>query len=98
MPRHVLVCYDICEARRLRRVHKVVRDFGRPLQYSVFACRLSTAQQADLEARLLDEIDQRVDQVMLVDLGPVERGDLGVPGTRVLVNPPEPKIVGAVVL
>jgi CRISPR-associated protein Cas2 len=96
--RHVLVCYDICEPSRLRRVHRVVRDFGRPLQYSVFACRLSAVQQADLEARLLEEIDQTVDQVMLVDLGPVDRSDLTVPGTRVLGQPRRPEIVGTVVL
>jgi CRISPR-associated protein Cas2 len=98
MPRHVLVCYDIREPRRLRRVHKVVRDFGRPLQYSVFACRLSAAQQADLEARLLEEIDQRVDQVMLVDLGPVDRTHSGVPGARVLGQASAAEIGATVVL
>ena len=98
MRRHVLVCYDVCHPRRLRRVHKVVRNFGRPVQYSIFACRLSSLQRADLEAKLLEEIDQNVDQVMLVDLGPVARNDEGVPGARVLGQPRRPDIAGVVVL
>ena len=45
----VLVSYDVktsdpSEARRLRRVAKVCRDFGQLVQYSVFKCILSPAQ------------------------------------------------------
>ena len=98
MRRHVLVCYDICEPRRLKRVHRVVRDFGRPIQYSVFACRLTDLQRADLEARLLDEIDQRIDQVMLVDLGAVGSSNDGVPGARVLGRARDPDVTGVVVM
>lgn len=82
--RHILVCYDICDPKRLRRVHKTVRNFGQSVQYSVFACRLTRLARADLEARLLEEIDAGVDQVMLVDLGPAGSGDEYVPGSRVL--------------
>ena len=35
-----LVCYDIAEPRRLARVWRAVREFGVPLQYSVFWARL----------------------------------------------------------
>jgi CRISPR-associated protein Cas2 len=38
MGRCCLVCYDICEPKRLRRVHKVMKGFGEPWQYSVFFC------------------------------------------------------------
>ena len=83
--RHYLVCYDICHPRRLRRVHRTVRDFGIPVQYSVFACRLSRLGLADLEARLLDEINAHEDQVMIVDLG-IASSPSGrtVPGAKVL--------------
>ena len=82
--RHILVAYDICDPVRLRRVHKTVRDFGMPLQYSVFACRLTACARALLEQRLLDVMDAAVDQVMLVDLGGVAPEDDYVPGSRVL--------------
>jgi CRISPR-associated protein Cas2 len=96
--RHVLVCYDICCPTRLRRVHRVVRDFGLPMQYSVFACRLTDRDRAELEARLLGEIDQREDQVMLVDLGPAADGDRAVPGTRVLGRPKQRALAAVVVV
>jgi CRISPR-associated protein Cas2 len=97
--RHFLVGYDIRDARRLRRVHKIVRDFGAPLQYSVFACRLTDAARAELERRLLEVIDRRVDNVILVDLGPVASvsGTL-VPGLRVLGSRNLPDALGVVVL
>lgn len=33
-----LVCYDICNDKRLRKVFQVVRGYGDHLQYSVFEC------------------------------------------------------------
>jgi len=84
MQRHVLVCYDIRDPKRLRRVHRVVRDFGLPAQYSVFSCRLSEQDRAKLVARLLNAIDQRIDAIMLVDLGAVKAGEPGLPGATLL--------------
>ena len=31
-----LLTYDIRDPRRLRRVHRVAKDFGEPLQFAVF--------------------------------------------------------------
>jgi len=42
-----LVCYDICEDKRLAKVHKTMRGFGDHLQYSVFECQFN---QTDLPA------------------------------------------------
>lgn len=74
MRHHFLVCYDIASPRRLRKVHKIVRDFGQALQYSVFACILSATEQALLTAKLLQAINQDEDQVLFVRLGPANRG------------------------
>lgn len=84
MRHHYLVAYDICDPVRLRRVHRTVRDFGDPMQLSVFACELSALDRTVLETRLLDIIDATVDQVMFVRLGPVHRADEGPPGCHVL--------------
>ncbi|MCL6522804.1 MAG: CRISPR-associated endonuclease Cas2 [Firmicutes bacterium] len=48
-----LVAYGVADERRLQTVHKIMRDFGDPLQYSVFVAALTPVQQARLEARLL---------------------------------------------
>ena len=65
-----LVCYDICDDKRLRRVAEVCEDFGVRLQYSVFECELSAAERVQMEAKLSEVIDAQMDQVMFVHLGP----------------------------
>lgn len=87
MRHHYIVSYDICDPTRLRRVHRAVRDFGDPLQLSVFACMLTPLDRSTLEARLLDIIDTTIDQVMLVRLGPVHPGDVAPPGCHTLGRP-----------
>lgn len=76
MRRTYLVCYDICDDKRLAKVHKTVRGFGDHLQYSVFECQLTPYDLSRCRHALGQIIDHRVDQVLFVDLGPVEgRGD-----------------------
>ncbi len=71
-----LVCYDICDDKRLRKVHKTMRNFGDHLQYSVFECQLTPIDLAKCQSQLNDIIHHDEDQVMFVDLGPTEgRGD-----------------------
>jgi CRISPR-associated protein Cas2 len=76
MRKTYLVCYDICHERRLARVYKTMRAFGDHLQYSVFECQLGAADLARCRHQLSEIIDHREDQILFVDLGPVEgRGD-----------------------
>ncbi len=71
-----LVCYDICEDKRLRAVHKTMRDFGDHLQYSVFECQMTPTDLARCRHALGKIIHHGEDQVLFVDLGPSEgRGD-----------------------
>lgn len=71
-----LVCYDISDDYRLRKVHKTMRGFGDHLQYSVFECQLTKTDLARCRHLLSEIINHREDQVLFVDLGPVEgRGD-----------------------
>lgn len=71
-----LVCYDIADAKRLRRVFKTCKNYGEHLQYSVFECDLNGMEKTRLESELKDIIDPTKDQVMFVRLGPAEgRGD-----------------------
>jgi len=84
-----LVCYDICDEKRLRRVFQIMRGWGDHLQYSVFECQLTHADLARLRGELAAEIHHTEDQVLFINLGPAEgRGDrvitaLGKPYTRV---------------
>ncbi|MBK9168572.1 MAG: CRISPR-associated endonuclease Cas2 [Bryobacterales bacterium] len=84
-----LVCYDICEDKRLRRVFKIMRGYGDHLQYSVFECQLTQTDLIRLRAELARVIHHDEDQVLFVNLGPAEgRGDrvitaLGKPYTAI---------------
>jgi len=65
-----LVCYDISDPKRLRRVHRATEDRGSRLQYSVYQCALTELQLARFQSELLDLIDSGEDQVLFVRLGP----------------------------
>ncbi|HHW08370.1 MAG TPA: CRISPR-associated endonuclease Cas2 [Firmicutes bacterium] len=66
---YFIVSYDICDPKRLRRVHQYVQDFGDPLQYSVFLCSLTSLELAQLREGLRDLINHRDDQVLFIRLG-----------------------------
>jgi CRISPR-associated protein Cas2 len=65
-----LICYDISDEKRLRRVFKICEDYGSHLQYSVFESDLSQIEKTELERKLSAEINTREDQVLFVELGP----------------------------
>lgn len=71
-----LVCYDICDDKRLRKVFETMRNFGDHLQYSVFECKLTEMDLARCRDELSQIIHHREDQILFVNLGPAEgRGD-----------------------
>ncbi len=71
-----LVCYDICDDKRLRKVFRTMRDFGDHLQYSIFECQFTPTDLARCRQALSDIIQHNVDQVLFVDLGPASgRGE-----------------------
>ena len=70
-----LVCYDIRDDKRLRRVHKTMKGYGWPLQYSVFICDLDRIELLGLRTDLGEVIHHALDSIAIVDLGdPSERG------------------------
>lgn len=71
-----IITYDICEPKRLTRVFKTMRDWGNHLQYSVFECQLTRVEVLQLREELKEIINEAVDQVLFIDLGPSEgRGE-----------------------
>ena len=67
-----IVCYDISDDRRLRQVYKTMRGFGDHIQLSVFRCELSLRERVEMIAALVPLIDADVDQILIVDVGPVD--------------------------
>lgn len=72
MRNRYLVTYDICDDKRLRRVFKKTGAFGVHVQYSVFQCDLSPRELAMMKSSLDPLLKHDVDQILIVDLGPVE--------------------------
>ena len=69
MRRAYLVCYDVREARRLRRVHKTLKGFGESWQYSVFFCCLRSIDRVRMQTALEAELNLKEDQCLILDLG-----------------------------
>ena len=65
-----LVSYDISDSKRLRLVHKAVKDYGWPMQYSVFICDLDAIEVLRLKQDLNLIIHHGEDSVAFVNLGP----------------------------
>ena len=49
-----LVCYDIADDKRLRRVFKLCKNYGDHLQFSIFECDLSATEKVRFETSLKD--------------------------------------------
>lgn len=83
-----LVSYDICDAKRLRKVASVIEGFGHRLQYSLFECPLTEMKYAELKSALAKVIEPSEDQVLFVSLGTTEKdpmvliASLGLPYTE----------------
>ena len=72
--RRYLAAYDIRDDRRLRRVHKLMKAYGWPMQYSVFICDLDHIELLDLKTELCGDPQWR-DSLTIIDLGdPGDRG------------------------
>ena len=87
-----LLAYDIRDPKRLRRVHKLAKAWGEPLQYSVFVCDLTGMELVAMRADLIELVKLDEDSVSIFDLGPPEGRGLkcieligtrrGLPDTR----------------
>lgn len=85
-----VVTYDICNPKRLRRVFKLMSGYGEHLQLSVFQCELDKRELVELRAKLAGLIHHGEDQVLFVDIGPVEgRGAVSIASLGRPYLPPE---------
>ena len=69
MKRSYLVCYDIRHPKRLRRIFKTLKGYGEHWQYSVFFCVLKEVDRVRMQRALEEEMNQKEDEAIIVDLG-----------------------------
>lgn len=71
---YILITYDVSTSteggqKRLRKVAKICENYGQRVQNSVFECLVSPAQKIQIQAQLLDAIDQENDSLRIYHLG-----------------------------
>lgn len=64
----IVVSYDVVNDRRRAKVHKMLKNFGTRVQYSVFECQLDAKELKRLQKRLRPLIDLKEDSVRFYQL------------------------------
>lgn len=67
-----IVAYDITDAKRWRRIFRLMHGYGEWLQLSIFQCRLSRKRHAEMVALIDGIIHHDHDHVVTMDLGIAE--------------------------
>lgn len=83
----VLVTYDVntetpAGRRRLRRIAKTCQNYGQRVQFSVFECNVDPAQWVKLRAKLLHEMDPKLDSLRFYFLGSNWQGKVEHEGAK----------------
>ena len=68
-----LVCYDIHDPQRLMQIHKKMKGYGEPIQYSVFMCELSYKEIIIMREELEDIINMVEDKILIINLGSLNK-------------------------
>ena len=91
MRKYILVTYDIADEKRVKKMFKLLRGYGEHVQYSIFLCQLTEAEQLILSDRIGDLIHFDEDQVLMIALGQVDAHGIAMPEHwKVLGLPFEP--------
>ena len=79
MRKYILVTYDISDEKRVKKMFKLMRGYGEHVQYSIFLCQLTEAEQMILMDRIHDLIHHEEDQVLMIALGNVDAHGIAMP-------------------
>ena len=75
-----IICYDVGDDRRRRRVVDELENHGQRVQRSVFECHLEQSELNALLASLLELIDEDDDRLRCYSLCPKDRPKIVVDG------------------
>ena len=87
MSRLYIICFDVCDERRLRAVSKTLEDVGTRVQYSVFECYLEDKDLTVLQSKLAQIVDIQSDHIRYYPICPKDqRGILLDGNTSISTN------------
>lgn len=90
-----LVCYDISDQKRWRKIYRTMKGYGAWLQLSVFQCRLKREDLLQMTDTLTEIMNRQEDNLLVIDIGPAENISLKVASYG---RPFQPIEQGAVVI
>ena len=62
-----VVCYDITDSKRWRKVYTKMHGYGRRLQYSIFRCRLTKIEVEKMRWELEQELTED-DKLLILNI------------------------------
>lgn len=68
-----IVCYDIRDPKRWRRVFRLMKGYGEWVQLSVFQCRHGAKRHAEMQELLDGIIKNDEDHIVIVDVGAADK-------------------------
>lgn len=68
METNYLVCYDIRDEKRLKKVFGFTKQYGIHLQYSVFFCRFTWTELKNFKSKLKELIEDKEDDIRIYPL------------------------------
>ena len=60
----IVIAYDISETKRRNKVAKLLRQYGSPINLSVFECMVTEAQLINIRESIYKMIDSKQDKVV----------------------------------
>lgn len=88
-----LICFDVADDRRLRRVADELENFGRRVQRSVFECWLDDGDLFELKCRMAGHIEPGEDHIRYYRLCGKDVADIRIDGPGEVTPPPGHRIL-----
>ena len=88
-----LICYDIPDDRRRKKIADLLEGYGTRVQYSVFECHLSAKKLKELQHRLRKRFNQNEDSIRFYPLSPSMLAQTIVWGSPPVSSPPSSIII-----
>ncbi len=89
-----VVCFDVCDDKRLRRIAREIGNFGARVQKSVFECHLDDSELAALQQRLARLLNEKEDNVRYYPLCPKDASAILIDGPGRVTLDPDFVIIG----
>ncbi len=84
-----VICFDVRDAKRLRKIANQMENFGTRVQYSVFECHLENAQLQELQQRLSNLLEPTEDQVRYYHLCGKDKLNIVIDGKGQVSSDPD---------